>query len=79
MNTIGDRIKLLRKSRKLNQMEFAEAIGISQGTLSDIENDRSKPSIDTIISIHNTFVVLTGCLLTNLKRLKQITLIFNSH
>lgn len=65
MNTIGERIKILRKSKELSQVEFAEAIGISQGTLSDIENDRCKPSIDTIISIHNAFNCSFNWLLIN--------------
>lgn len=37
MSAIGDRIKALRKSRKLTQVQLAAAIGIDQSTLSDIE------------------------------------------
>lgn len=65
MNTVGERIKFLRKLRKYSQVEFAEAIGISQGTLSDIENDRTKPSIDTVISIHMAFNCSFNWLLLN--------------
>ena len=35
--TPGERIRDLRKEAKLNQDEFAEAIGISTSTLGDIE------------------------------------------
>ena len=33
-NTIGSRIKSLRQSMKLNQIEFAKTLGIKQSTLS---------------------------------------------
>ncbi len=48
---IGSRIKEYRKSRGLKVAEFAKKIGISQGSLSNIENGISKPSSDTISSI----------------------------
>lgn len=38
MGTIGERIRALRKGASLTQPELAKAIGISQSTLSDIEN-----------------------------------------
>ncbi|MDQ0193743.1 helix-turn-helix domain-containing protein [Paenibacillus wynnii] len=52
MNVIGENIKRLRKIHNYNQIEFAKLIGISQGSLSDIEAGKSKPSIDAVISIH---------------------------
>lgn len=35
----------------MTQAAFAESIGISQGSLSDIESDRSMPSVTTLISV----------------------------
>ncbi|WP_373461147.1 helix-turn-helix domain-containing protein [Paenibacillus sp. V4I5] len=35
----------------LNQIEFAKLIGVSQGSLSDIESGKSKPSVETVVSI----------------------------
>ncbi len=46
--TIGKRIKGYRTSNGLKVKEFSEKIGISQGTLSDIENGKTKPSADTL-------------------------------
>ncbi|OXM85482.1 hypothetical protein CF651_14980 [Paenibacillus rigui] len=46
----------------LNQVEFARMIGVSQESLSDIEAGKSKPAIDTVISIHERF----GCSLERL-------------
>lgn len=41
---IGKTIKQLRKIRRITQMELAEAVGISNVALSNIEKDISKPS-----------------------------------
>jgi transcriptional regulator with XRE-family HTH domain len=57
METIGERIKTLRKSIGFNQKEFSNKIGISQGSLSDIEKGRNKPSIQTLIEISGNFNV----------------------
>lgn len=40
-----------RKQNSLTQIEFAQQIGVSQGTLSDLEKDKCKPSVDTLISL----------------------------
>ncbi|OPH56168.1 hypothetical protein BC351_28780 [Paenibacillus ferrarius] len=57
MNIIGDNVRRLRKIHNLNQIEFSRLIGVSQGSLSDIEAGKSKPAIETVISIHTKF----GC------------------
>ncbi|MGC6589686.1 helix-turn-helix domain-containing protein [Paenibacillus sp. Dod16] len=57
MNDIGQKIKIIRKLNSLNQVDFAKVIGISQGTLSDIESGKSNPSIETLISLHEKFDV----------------------
>ncbi|MER9003388.1 MULTISPECIES: helix-turn-helix transcriptional regulator [unclassified Mesorhizobium] len=43
----SSRLKALRNWRKLTQGEFADAIGVSQGFLSDLESNRRKPSAQT--------------------------------
>lgn len=55
--TIGERIKFIRKERKLNQIEFSRSINISQGRLSEIEKDICKPSADTLISMAQIYSV----------------------
>lgn len=49
--TLGQRLKYLRKKERISQREFAKHAGISQGNLSDMENDKYLPSITTVISI----------------------------
>lgn len=55
--TLGERIKSIRKINKLNQSEFSNMIGISQGTLSELETDKYNPSLETILSIKLNFEV----------------------
>ena len=51
MKTLGERIKILRKSYKLSQARFAEPLGISYGYISNIENNKEIPSDMIIKSI----------------------------
>ena len=37
MSSIGERIKRIRKIHEHNQVEFSNMIGVSQGTLSELE------------------------------------------
>ncbi|WP_427108191.1 helix-turn-helix domain-containing protein [Lysinibacillus xylanilyticus] len=55
MNNIGSRIKFLRTSYSMNQSVFAKTINISQASLSDLEKGKTKPSVDTLISISEQF------------------------
>jgi len=50
-NTLGDRIKLLRKQQRMTQVNFAQNLGISQANLSEIESGKSKPSIEVLIAM----------------------------
>lgn len=54
---IIDRLKHLRSHYKLTQAEFARAIGLSQGNVSDMERRKFHPSIDTVISVCRYFSV----------------------
>ena len=40
--TFGDRVKLARKQSKLSQLELANRIGVTQGTITHIENGRNR-------------------------------------
>ncbi|WP_433944211.1 helix-turn-helix domain-containing protein [Paenibacillus sp. SN-8-1] len=57
MDSIGARIKYIRKLHELNQVSFAQAIGISQGTLSELESNKFSPSVETLIQLHQKFEV----------------------
>ena len=51
-NFIGTRLRKWRKSCGLKGYELAKNIGISQGSLSDIENSKSLPSTETLIKLY---------------------------
>lgn len=53
--TIGKRIKIVRKSKKLNQRVFSNMLGLSQAHISNIECDKDKPSNKVLTSIANEF------------------------
>lgn len=57
IQTIGRRIRTIRNMNKINQVDFSNRIGISQATLSELEQDKYKPSIETILSIVSEFAV----------------------
>lgn len=47
---IGTRIRAWRKAAPMKVVELAKLLCISQGTLSDIENNKSRPSAETIVA-----------------------------
>ena len=49
--TLGNRMRELRESKKLTQMEFSEMIDISDKALSKIEVGRSYPKLDTFFAM----------------------------
>jgi len=63
--TTGKRLRAWRKSVPLKLMELSRLIKVSQGSLSDLENDKSLPSATTLanLSLHtdlNIYWLLNG-------------------
>ena len=63
--TVGKRLKRWRKHSMLKLVELSKKIRVSQGSLSDIENDKSLPSATTLanfcmFSNINIYWLLTG-------------------
>ena len=63
-NTIGERIKYLRKIKNLRQQDLANATQISRSNISKIESDTLSPTASSIISLANFFDISTDWLLT---------------
>lgn len=57
MNNIGERIKHIRKINNMTQIEFSNVVGVAQGTLSEIEGGKARPSFDMIYEIKKHFQV----------------------
>lgn len=62
-NTIGKRVKYIRKNNHLSQYEFTEKLGISVNFLSEIENDKKNMSLETLKKICEIFTVSADYLL----------------
>lgn len=65
MNTLGDRLKELRKENGFNQAEFGDRIGISMSAVSLLEKGTNNPSEQTIRAICSEFGVRREWLLNN--------------
>ena len=57
------RIKALRVSLGLNQVEFAGQLSVTKQSVSNWENDNIQPSIDMLIKLSKIFNVSTDYLL----------------
>lgn len=59
----SDVLRQLRKSRKLNQAKLAEALGMSQATITFWENGKRTPDIEMLGKLADFFGVTTDYLL----------------
>lgn len=65
--TIGERIKFLRKEKKLSQEELGTAIGLTQNNISKMENGDVSLTIDNLLLIASFFNVSTDYICTGQK------------
>ena len=65
MDTVGERIKTLRKANDMTQKEFSEIIGVSRSTLAGYETDKIEPSLNVISRMANTFDLSPAYFLRN--------------
>lgn len=59
----ANRIKYLRQSRELNQVQLAEKLGVAKQSVSNWENDNIMPSVEMLEKIADFFGVSTDYLL----------------
>lgn len=57
METIGERIKQVRKHFRMTIVTFGERIGVSNPAVSMMENNKNSPSAQTILAIVREFGV----------------------
>ena len=55
MESLGEKIKIIRISNNLKQSELADILHISEKTISSWENDRTTPDLNMIYKISNYF------------------------
>lgn len=51
MNTFGKRLRAWRKSNSYKLVQFSKKIHVSQGSISDLENDNALPSATTLTNL----------------------------
>ena len=61
--TLGEKIRLLREEKELNQTELGSAVNMTQRRVSYIENDKYEPSVDDIKAFCSFFNVSADYLL----------------
>lgn len=59
----AERVKELRQSRNMNQVQLAKALCVTKQTVSNWENDNIQPSISMLIKIADYFSVSTDYIL----------------
>jgi transcriptional regulator with XRE-family HTH domain len=70
--TIGDRIRKMRKSKNLELNAVAEKIGCNPELLNDIEENRSSPPVGLLIQISRALAVDTSALLAEERRKERL-------
>lgn len=69
---IGTSIRKRRKDKKLTLKAVAEKASISEGFLSQVENNVNSPSVDTLIRICNALNINAGDLITQVSEQEKI-------
>lgn len=60
---LGNRIRDLRISKGLNQVELANALGVSKQSVSNWENNNIMPSVEVLLKFSEYFSVSTDYIL----------------
>ena len=72
MSTIGEKIKTLRKERKLTQKELAHKIGVTAPTVTKYENGQLEPNIEVLNKIATTFNISVSTLIEDNNSKKEL-------
>jgi transcriptional regulator with XRE-family HTH domain len=72
---IGTLIRRSRKEKKLTLKIVAEKASISEGFLSQVENDVNSPSVDTLMRICNVLGINAGDLITRVSSQEKLIII----
>lgn len=72
---IGTLIRRARKEQKLTLKIVSEKAAISEGFLSQVENDVNSPSVDTLVRICNAIGIDAGDIITQANKQEKIIII----
>lgn len=71
MSTFGERLRILRNSKKLKQEDLAQKINISKSAVGMYERNEREPSFEILEKISNYFEVSIDFLLTGTDKKNQ--------
>lgn len=60
---MGNRIRELRKQRKITMKQLGEIVGLAESTISQYENEKRQPDNETVFRLSEYFDVTVGYLL----------------
>ncbi len=70
---LDEKIKKIRKDNKMSQEELAEILNVTRQTISNWENGKNYPDIETLVKISDKFNISLDILLKeNMKMVKEI-------
>ena len=72
---LGSLIRKYRKERRLTLKTVAAKAGISDGFLSQVENDVSSPSVETLVNICNSIGINAGDILNQIEKQERLIVI----
>ncbi len=76
IHLFGDKLRELRKEKKVSQEEIGKLCGVAKNTVSNWENNINKPDIDLVLKLAQYFNVTTDYLLgftqDDLDKIKQL-------
>ena len=75
---LGTILRKHRKEKKLTLKAVAEGAGISEGFMSQIENNVNAPSLETLINICNAIGINAGDVLNQVEKQEKLVLIRKS-
>ncbi|CAF1719896.1 HTH-type transcriptional regulator SinR [Bacillus subtilis] len=76
--TVGQRIKAIRKERKLTQVQLADKANLSRSYLADIERDRYNPSLSTLESVAGALGVQVSAIVGEENVIKEEPVEYNA-
>lgn len=76
---LGQRLRQLRKEKKLTQTQLARHFNLAESTISLYENNKRSPDYLTLLEISLFFNVSVDYLLGNTSHKKSVNYIFNSN
>lgn len=62
---LGERISIMRRSRKISQIELAKKLGVSQSAVAAWETGRNEPNLEMLDSLADIFNVPMSALLNS--------------